>query len=93
MDEKHLELLIRIDERTAATADKVDGLVTGQKLQNGRLADHDSWISEHKECHTGIDKEKHHERLSALEKWRWYVVGIVTGLIFIGGILLKYKII
>lgn len=53
MEDKHLELLIRIDERVKATDEKIDILTAGQKLQNGKLAEHNNYIIEHKEYHSG----------------------------------------
>jgi hypothetical protein len=70
LDKEHIELLIRIDERTKATDEKVDGINTRLDKQNCRV-------------------EKSEQRISVLENWRWYLIGIVTALLIISEIILK----
>jgi hypothetical protein len=72
LDKEHIELLIRIDERTKATDEKVDGINTRLDKQNCRV-------------------EKSEQRISILENWRWYLIGIVTALLIISEIILKYS--
>ena len=74
LSDKHLELLVRIDERVMATDAKVDGINKRLDVQNGTVKDNT-------------------KRILCLENWRWYVLGIGTTIMVVGGLLLKYKVI
>lgn len=71
LNKEHVELLIRIDERTKATEEKVDGINSRLDKQNSRVG-------------------KNEQRISVLENWRWYLIGIVTAILIISDLILKY---
>jgi len=36
--------------------------------------------------------ETHEKRIGKLENWRWYLVGVVVGAIFVAGLVVRYVI-